>query len=310
MKSIVLSVLVAILVTIPTPCVSQSTPLVIAWQAPSGPDGFNPNGTLYNSPTCAPSGMGVTQFDCFITAVLPNISGIGLVVPWGVIDSCAANLATNDAPCLPDSTCNASSSPRTDTCYNWKWVDKALDDYLTATIGASGSWGDGCAGDRPCKIVLIIWLTQDSGGTNLFGGTPNTPAYVFTQTYANSIGTGCGTSCPPQDVLICKAWQGTNTGGGGGWGGAAPVSDTCWAMGSGMNDYGLWNFNGAHKLQASAGCMSVTPGSGFANYSGYPVMYEKPILTAAEKFISALALHYSSACPNTNMYSCGGLAQL
>ncbi len=42
--------------------------------------------------------------------------------------------------------------------------------------------------------------------------------------------------------------------------------------------------------------------SGFLNYSGYPVMYENPILTAAKAYIRAIALHYSPACTYA---SCG-----
>lgn len=282
------------------------TPLVIAWQAPPGPSAPNFNTNLYNSPTCAPTGPGITQFACFTKAVLPNISGIGIVVPWGMIDNCAANTSTTDLPCQPDSICHPTSNPTTDTCYNWAWIDSVLWDYVNSTsLGplGTGTWYNSCAGGRPCKVVVIIWLTQDSGGTNLFGSTPNTPAYVFTKTYANSVyaGSGCGTSCPPQDVLVCSDWQG---GGNTGWGGPPPITDTCWA--SGGNDYGLWNANDAYPLQTVGTCMTLTHGGGYKNYSGYPVMYEKPILTAAENFIDALALHYSSACPNTNAYSCGG----
>lgn len=175
-------------------------------------------------------------------------------------------------------------------------------DYVSSTaIGGSNSWSNGCAGGRPCKIVLIVWLTQDSGDTNLYNNVPNTPKYVFSTSYANSVGPGCSPNCPPQDVVVCKQRQGTNGGSGGGWGGVAPITDS-WA-GTCKDDFGLWNANGAHILYASPGCMSTFGIT--SNFSGYPVMYENPILTAAEAFISALALHYSNACPNNFSDSCG-----
>ena len=279
----------------------QGVPLVIAWQAPLGPSvpGWNPtpcNNTT--GPPCYNCPGGSTNFSCFLTNVLPNISGIGFVVPWGLIDQCSLS-----GPCESDDTCVAHGD-----CYSWSWVDAALMHYVSATtVGGSNTWLNGCAGGRPCKIVMIIWLTQDSGGTNLYANQPNTPAYVFSQAWADTVyaGTGCGSLCAPQDVLVCKDWQG---GGTTGWGGSVPITDSCWPNG-GANEYGLWNVQGAHQLQSLGGCMmAVSNLNNFANYSGYPVMYERPILKAAEDFIAALALHYSSNCPNAT--SCGNGPQI
>lgn len=268
-------------------------PAVIAWQAPPGPDGYNYNSATYNSPGCAPVGMAaITQFACFIKTVLTNISGIGMVVPWGVIDNCSALGTTSDQPCFPDSTCDPVIAKN---CYNWTWIDQAIGDYVLANnIGSSGSlsFSNGCAEGNPCKIVLIVWLTQDSGNLNTYAGTPNTPFYVFTKAYANSLnsGAGCGAMCS-QDVMVCKERRG---GTGGGWAGGPQITDSAWASGGGVGDFGLWNAYGPHILANPSGQMTTHAISN--NFSGYPVMYEQPIRTAAESFLSALALHYSSTC--------------
>jgi len=263
---------------------AAQTPTVIAFQAPPGPDGYG-----YNSMTYTTSGCGtaaVTQFACFTQSVMPKVSGVGFVIPWGIIDNCAVLGTTADQPCMPDSAC-------TTNCYNWKWIDEAIGDYVLG-ISTSSSFSSGCAASKPCKIVLIVWLTQDSGNTNTYAGTPNTPAYVFSTTYANSLNgnAGCGSNCA-QDVMVCKDWQGGP--GGTGWSGNPQIIDPAWAAGGGAGDFGLWNAYGYDILANQSGYMrfnSLPNG----NFSGYPVMYEQPIMTAAESFLSALALHYSSAC--------------
>jgi hypothetical protein len=62
----------------------------------------------------------------------------------------------------------------------------------------------------------------------------------------------------------------------------------------GSGDFGIWNINQCTTLPTLATSISCTSGSGsFADYSGFPVVYEKPIMIAYQEFISALAKHYS-----------------
>ncbi len=296
MKNYILDAFSVLLFSVSLNCAAQGIPLVIAWQAPVGPDavyGYNPATCDNISIPCLNCTTGSTHFGCFLNKVLPNISGVGFVIPWGEIDNCSSVTS-----CTSDVNCHS-----TGTCYNWAWVDKALMDFVNANnIGGGSSWSNGCTGGRPCKIVLIVWLTQDAGNSNLFNNIPNTPAYVFTQAYADQVG-GCTppTHCAPQDVAVCRGWQGTNTGLGGGWGAQAPIRDTCWSSGS--DDVGLWSVNGTTILKNLGGCMQTFGIT--ANFSGYPVMYEKPLITAAQSFLTAMALHYSNACPNSFSDSCG-----
>lgn len=167
------------------------TQMVIAFQAPPGPDGYGYNSTTYTTSGCGATA--VTQFTCFTQSVLPKVSGVGFVIPWGIIDNCSTT-----QPCAPDNTCSSN-------CYNWAWIDEAIGDYVLG-ISTSSVFSSGCAGSEPCKIVLIVWLTQDSGNTNTYAGTPNTPAYVFSTTYANSLNgnAGCGANCA-QDVMVTSS---------------------------------------------------------------------------------------------------------
>ena len=290
MKILSFSLIVACLFLFSPQSQGQSSPLAIAWQAPVGPDaayGYDST-TCDNTPigclNCPPVSLGPpevwpTKFQCFLSTVLPNVSGVGFVIPWGEIDNCSTTTS-----CKPDNTC-------TSNCFNWSYIDNALMDFIHGPVGSGKSWTNGCAGSRPCKIVLIVWLTTDSGNTNLFNNVPNTPKYVFTSAYASSL------SSAPQDVVVCRDWQGTN-GPSVPWGGTSPITDSCWA--AGKDDVGLWNATGPAHILKNPGCMQTNPIT--TNFSGYPVMYETPIFTAATNFISALALHYSSACAYT---SCG-----
>ncbi len=264
---------------------AQNSPLVIAFQPPA------PNSTTYYSYTCGT----MTQYMCFLSAVLPHVSGIGVVIPWGQVDNCGGTAHPQSMQCVADSSCTVGTN-----CFAWNYIDGNLAQNFINYLGTSGApfnFNTACAGGKPCKIVFIVWLTQDSGGLNTYDGLPVTPLYVFTN------------SAAPQDVVVCKDWQGGG-GPGTGWAVGAPISDSCWPAG-GPGEYGLWNVNGAHKLASQSGCtMKVSGGSGFTNFSGYPVMYEAPIQSGVRNFLSALALHYSTACTFAGCTSGTGSQQI
>jgi hypothetical protein len=201
----------------------------------------------------APNPTDTAHYDAFLTNVLPHISGIGVPVSWAAIDNCGA------APCANEDD------------FSFDIIDRALDQYITNPITPFAS---GCAGGRPCQIVLIVQPTTDSGNNNRL-----TPAYVFSPDYAASLG------APPQDVAICKNMEGAAAG----WPGGPPITGTF-----GPTDFATWNANGG----------SIVAGSGLAiqagafptkNFSGYPVIYEAPFAAAYRHFLAALLAHYSAA---------------
>ncbi len=200
----------------------------------------------------APSPTDTTHFDNFVAEVLPNISGIGANVRWSTLDACGA------APCA------------TEPDFHWAALDALLMQYVTNTTTPFGS---GCAGDRACKIVLIVQPTGDSGDNNL-----NTPSYVYSPAYATSLG------APPQDVAVCKNMQG----GSAGWPVDSPITGTF-----GGSDFATWNATGG-QIVAGTG-LALTGPFPTTNFSGFPVEYEVPFTTAYEHFLAALLVHYSAA---------------
>lgn len=250
---------------------AQGAPKVIAWQAPSGPSYSG------NTSGCLPSynadyffgPVGHTNLG-FLLGVLPNISGIGVTVPWNCIDNCTVAL---DAPCAtPASPCAAHMSDgHWEDCFNWGYLDSDLLDYVSST-------------NPPLippftskKIVLIIRPESDSGGVNHV-----TPAYVFHSAYAATKGWN------PQDLTVCPEWEGTNLS-------SSPVYGFPPSNPS-SKDYGIWNQDRCTILPGSPDlhCSCGGPGCNFSDISGFPVVYEKPIMNSYQNFLMALFKHYSS----------------
>jgi len=247
-----------LLLLLPGVALSQAAPMVIAWQAPP----------------CTPSNSYCSSdadFNTFVTYILPNVSGIGTVVPWSSIDSGCTD-GTYPSECTTQPTTCPESFPSTD--YKFCHLDKGLNAYVTNTAFS----------DK--KIVLIIWAVSDS--------SPNTstPQYVFSSQWAGSP----KVSSAPQDMAVCNSWQGdisqSNPG-------TCPVSlkpSDSWASG----DYAVWNANET----GASGC-SVFPSSGSGDLqcatspcstldtSGFPVVYEKPFMIAYKDFLANLAQHYN-----------------
>jgi hypothetical protein len=235
---------------------AQNAPRVIAWQAPTGPGVSPPSAGCIANYTSG-------YWSSFTSVVLPKISGIGVVVYWDCVDDCSAMLARWNAPCATPAalTCPTRMwDGNWEDCFDWPWLDAALQDY---TIGANPLF----------KVVLIINAETDSGEIN---GV--TPPYVFTTPWATTVG-----AVNPQDVVVCQDWQGGTQGGV-----PSPVSGPF-----GSSGFGIWNTNSCAKL-GSATCATCTGPCGFTNFSGFPVVYEKPILNAYQNFLLALFKHYSS----------------
>ena len=107
----------------------------------------------------------------------------------------------------------------------------------------------------------IIVVGANEGGTSNY----STPPYVFTAAYAATLG------APPQDQVVCGDWQG---------GPSSPVHGSSTVS-------GVWNTNACYS---SAGTCE-----GSADINGFPVVYEKPYMTAYQTFIANVLKHYSPA---------------
>jgi len=107
----------------------------------------------------------------------------------------------------------------------------------------------------PSKKVNLMWMAVNYGSVNNSAGGVNemTPAYVFTTSYASSLGVG------PQDVTYC-----TNYAGADGYGTASPQTV---------------QYTNASMLTFDS--------------TGYPVVYEVPFMTAYQAFIKNVIKHYN-----------------
>jgi len=218
-----------------TATMAQNAPLVIAFQAPASTSSY------------------YTPF----LSYLPNISGIGVSVPWNLIDNCSAT-----THCVGQN----------DTCpsgvYQWCGLDTMLLAYIN-----SGDFGGK-------KVVIIVYPENDSGGSNTY-----TPQYVFSSTWAASTEVcPSGGSCPLQDVAVCRAWQGNGV----------SVTGTFTT-----NNGAVWNA-GACVTYPQPHSGLTCSGAPYGEFSGFPVVYEKPILVAYQDFLTALAQHYNPATGTTN----------
>ncbi len=225
----------------------------------------------------APDSTQTNAYTAFLRYELPFLSGIAGSsahalgtgqIYWADLDACGS----------PPGTSQCSS----EHAYSWGSVDNSLYQYIHyATVGSSGTFNNGCANGNACKIILIINAEQDSGQ-----GVTTVPVYVFSHSYASSNGWA------DQDVVGCEGWPGVVTPPGGPWPGALPYTGSFMNTNQGV----VWSADGCHVPPLSIGGPSCINSTGpFTNMSGFPVVYEKPILTAYQKFISAIQLHYSPA---------------
>lgn len=202
-----------------------------------------------------------TSAECaaFLEHVLPNISGIGKVVHWTDIDQTVA----------PTGTTITYS-------YNWPALANFLEAYINSnTNDPSFNWTSGCFGGKACKIMLIVQPETDGLGA----GNAYTPAYVYNNQYATDVGAD-----QPQDLSACGEFPGT---------GSLPYSGT---MVSG--DVVIWNYNSCQVAALKTGSTVSCNGSNLGtslNTTGFPVVYEKPIMTAYQAFLSSLSSTFNSS---------------
>jgi hypothetical protein len=221
----------------------------------------------YQAPLCTSSCSSDPYFVSFVNNILPNISGIGVQLNWSSIDSCGSYACTTQS--------NNCMSP---TDYSFCQLDTWLNSYINYNGGAA------FAGK---KIVLIAEPENDSGGVNSF-----TPNYVFTsQSWANYAG-GCTppTNCPMQDVSACSNWVGDS---------GIPLTScsnsTCPFDGS--NGI-LWNYNACYVTPSAGSGLTCTGST--TDFSGFPVVYEKPIMVGYQQFLTFLAERYNPTSAITN----------
>jgi hypothetical protein len=107
------------------------------------------------------------------------------------------------------------------------------------------------------KVNLIVWPATE-GGNNAPNNGGSTPSYVFSSTYATSVG-----ALTPQDMTVCQNYQGDS---------GSPYGQ------AGFTSGGIWNSN------------DPTYGS---DLSGLPVSYELPFMKAYQNFIQAVIAHYN-----------------
>jgi hypothetical protein len=234
---------------------SQNAPLVIAFAAPQCGEAMLSHCTTTSYP----------QWNNFMNNQINTVSGVGVFVHWADIDNCSTT-----AP-----------------CYDWSSLDHTLLNYINFTNSASQQTFNGK------KIVLIIYPVNDASPNNPQGGPTYTPTYVFTsQSWANTAGGCSGTNCPLQDVVVCGAWKGDVNN--------SLITPSCPVSGSfnGASDWAIWTSG-----NPSTSCLSNTTNltcasacsGGVTDFTGIPVVYEKPFYKAYQLFLAALAQHYNPA---------------
>lgn len=242
-------------------------PLVIAWQAP-----------VCTTPLANCDSTDLGYFNNFVNYELSSLSGIGVSVPWAQVDECTAGglPGGQSAICTISNDDSQCTSGTNYTNYYWCEVDQALLNY----IGLGSQFANK-------KIVIIVEPVNDQMTNN----KNFTPPYVFSLNWASTQNSN------PQDVVVCYGWPGDvgpNS---------CPVKGTI-----NKGDYAIWNANGTLNVgcvtnnQTDLTCepASSCRGGVVSDFSGFPVLYEKPFTAAYQQFLTALAYHYSPLTGSAN----------
>ncbi len=201
---------------------------------------------------------GQPGYDDLFSTILkqPTVNGLAVFLQWSLID-------TNSGPCDEATTCS------------WGNIDTQLLAYIQGTGAGPGisKYGQ--------TLNLIISIIPE---TNKPGYANHIPAYVFQPPYASW--------CPncndkyPQDLATCSDWPGDASAPTCNPGAPNPTPTAC-----ATPQPGIWNVNaGACHITGSA---QSCPGLDNADFSGYPVLYETPLMTAWQKFVDTVLKHYS-----------------
>jgi hypothetical protein len=144
--------------------------------------------------------------------------------------------------------------------------------------------GDGIEYHANQKINLVIEMVPEGGST----AATVVPAYVYDAAHYSNWCTQCVTNGAMQDMVSCPAWSGSVS---------APTCKSnqpnppLQQCASTNIQAGVWNQNECHLTGVNGKSCGTSP---FTDISGYPVLYEEPIITAYETFVGAVLKHYSS----------------
>jgi hypothetical protein len=240
---------------------------------------------IYQPPTLAQSSVGYNDLfgsgtDGVYLLSEPHVSGITVLYPWG-------GSPTQGVDTSSTGPCTEGAGPN--QCL-WGNVDPILEGYIN---GTNAGHTNGLAGHNQ-KINLIIEMVPESGNSS---DSTLVPPYVYLpSSYTNS--NWCvinGQTCAAQDQVTC----GTATSG---WPGdaSAPTCSGALPFPQGQPSQcsspqaGVWNYNQCHLTGNNSNnglsCGSTGP---YQDVSGYPVLYEQPLMTAYEKYIDTVLKHYS-----------------
>lgn len=183
------------------------------------------------------------------------MNGITAFLNWGIAD-------------------NGVQGPCVEAACNW-YLDPTFRSYI------SGPSNNGLKSHGQ-KLNLVITIIAENGSSSSNG----IPSYVFMPITYNPPGLGWCIGCAAQDVVTCGGWTGANS---------AP---TCTQSGSNNQcktpQNGVWNASTCRVTGSSGSGNCANEGEVGTDFSGYPVLYEKPLMTAYQDFISTVFTHYTT----------------
>jgi hypothetical protein len=175
-------------------------------------------------------------------AILPFVDGVSIFVNWAGQAAATDTTICMTAPCKP--------------AFDFTAYDRAIASYTSATCGASLR---GKA--SPCIVNLTFPAI-----TALMSYNSNTPAWVFSQAWATTVGS------PVQDAAFCSKYPQNMS--------ASPLPPA-----EGIANLTTRNC-GSSGTQA---CTAATVAT------GVPAIWEKPYVTAINAWHKAIIQHYASA---------------